>query len=255
MKRRAFSRWGLAFVGLLWTLEVFAQLGNPGHLAMLKGASAGGGVPTGNSFTIVLTNLLNSTANGIAPGGNVGDLIVACYKWEGSGITLNWMSNDVNGVMTLLGGTGGAVVSPAGDMRCHIATVVASSVSQLNVTVNHSGGSPSFQDWAVFRVRASGTITVGSGASGNGTGTAVTAGTYTTAAQNGCLIGMSAPDGSATHSSFTFGGQAAIQYAIPSSSTSAFSYLHTAQQSSANFLDTLGTSRNWVSKVVSITAQ
>lgn len=246
---------------ILTATSLLGQTGNGGFLQHRRDAlrpkssgGGGGGVPAGNAWTSIATNVnTGPSSTGTAPAGAIGDLIVVLNTWEGVGVNVNWYSNDVNGVMSFQGSKVTHTVD-GNILHCHIATVVATDASSVPVTVNYTGAT-GFRAWAVYRLRTTGTISYGSSPGTFNTGTSVSVGTYTTATTNGILLGIVAPYNSCTHSSFAFGGQAAAQLVITSTSSSTFHYLHTAPQSSANFTDTLSTSREWVSKVLSLTSQ
>lgn len=208
------------------------------------------GTPTGNSFTLVASSpqVFGNSSSATYVAGNVGDILIACLGWENTG-TITSISSDVEGTMTLTTPDIGTAVNSV------IATKVCASASAGSITLVGSG-TLAFRDWFIVRATTTGTITVGTTAKAHGSGTNVVSSAYTTACVNGLLVGIVKPDGSTTHAATTYGGVGSTDTAITGSASLGTRLAHTSAQTAATFVDNpLGTSRNWSTSHVTITAQ
>lgn len=232
-------------------LSVFSCVGADGVRIQISGRNNGVGVPlpTGNIWTLVASNA-TSGASAVCPGGNIGDIIVVWHGFE-TATTLSFITNNAEGVLTLRG----SQVDHASGLHCHIGTQVATSTGSGNITGGYTGGTVQFQTWVIWRWSVSGTVAYGTSLGANGTGTAISVGTFTTPTLNGVIIGGVGPGNTSTHSAFAYGGNTAIKLDITSSSSIGAYYAHTTSISGGSFVDTLNTSRDWVSKILPMSAQ
>lgn len=236
---------------LLLAILILVGVGADGVRIQISGRNNGAGVPlpTGNVWTLVASNMTVG-ASAVCPGGNIGDIIIIWHGFE-TATTLNFITNNAEGVLTLRGSQS----DHASGLHCHIGTQVAAATGSGNITANYSGGTAAFQTWVIWRYSVSGTVTYGTSLTANGTGTAISVGTFTTPTLNGVIIGGVGPGGGSTHSAFAYGGNTAIKLDVPTSSSMGAYYAHTTSMSGASFVDTLNTSQSWVAKILPLSAQ
>lgn len=247
----------VALVFVLGLMCVSASLAQSPFLQHRRTASRpppAGGTPSGNVWTVATSNCVGNASTITVPAGSSGDVIIVIIKWEADvgNTTITGLSDAVNGSYTFIGSQIDNVANTS--LSMHAARVIATSASSGTLTPTFSAAS-SFRDWTLLRCQVSGTPAFAS-VTAQGTGTSISAGPYTTTTVNGLLVELAGPDGSTTHSSKLFGGQTpTVSQVLAGTSAESAWYKHAAQQSSANFTETFGTSRNWVVKVVSATAQ
>ena len=212
--------------------------------------AAVGGAPAGNSWTIAAYTS-DQASNVSSPTGNTGDILVVWVKWEGAA-TLDSLTGASSGAGTL---RGTAINHGNGDLHCRFATIIT-TVTTTEIISPTWTGTPSFIDWAVWRVRATGTIDYSISSGGTGTGTSVSSGSFTTATINGLVLAGLGPYGAMTASSQQVGGLAASNTrTIPSSASVAWDRLHTAQVVSGAATATMSPSIEWVCSALALSAQ
>jgi hypothetical protein len=213
--------------------------------------SHGSSVPTGNSWTIVGYTSAENTLTWPGPAaGSIGDILVVRISWSGGG-TLTAISGDASGAATL---RGTQVNASNGDKSARWATLTSTTTTSDNFTPTFSG-SGTFRNWQIWRLSASGTKDYTVTAIGNGTGTALATGTFTTATVNGIVLAGADIYGTATASSPLIGGNAATNFRNADTFSKAWDYIHTSQLSGATANLTINTSFIWIANALALSAQ
>jgi hypothetical protein len=209
----------------------------------------GSTTPVGNPFTIVQYSATESS-NSFLVGSAVtaGNTLVIRISWSGGG-TLTGMTSSLSGACTL---RGSQVDASNGDKSARWVTVVSAGGNE-NLTPTFSG-SGTFRNWSVWEVSATGTIDFSITAIGNGTGTSVATGSFTTITQKGLVLAGADIYGTATASNARIGGNVATTSRF-GTFTNCWDYTHTSQLSSATATLTTDTSFVWICNAIALSAQ
>ena len=161
------------------------------------------------------------------------------------------MTGDTSGAATLVGTQ---VNASNGDKSARFAVLVCAGVDADFLTPTFDG-TGTFGNWQVWRLRATGTKDFSVSAIGNGTGTSLATGTFTTATQNGIVLAGADIYGSARASSPLVGGNAATNFRNGDTFSKAWDYIHTSQLSNATANLTTNTSFVWICNALALSAQ